>query len=192
MVVAAVGVWFGGRVDRVIQWLSEVNMLLPILPLAIMVYFTSTKSIWAILAVIVVLSSFGRSLKNLRAALLQVREQPYVEAAQSYGAGNARIILRYLVPRVIPVLVPQLVIMIPGFVFLEATLAIVGVRDLYLPTWGKTIHDALMSGVLHSHYYWVLEPIALLMLTGLAFAMLGYSLDRVFNPRLRSMRVGRE
>ena len=192
MVVAAVGVWFGGWVDRVIQWLSEVNMLLPILPLAIMVYFTYTKNIWAILAVIVVLSSFGRALKNLRAALLQVREQPYVEAAQSYGAGNARIILRYLVPRVIPVLVPQLVIMVPGFVFLEATLAIVGVRDLYLPTWGKTIHDALTSGVLQTHYYWMLEPIALLLLTGLAFAMLGYSLDRVFNPRLRSMRVGRE
>jgi peptide/nickel transport system permease protein len=192
MFVAAVGVWFGGWVDRLIQWLSEVNMLLPILPLAIMVYFTYTKNIWAILAVIVVLSSFGRALKNLRAALLQVREQPYVEAAQSYGAGNARIILRYLVPRVIPVLVPQLVIMVPGFVFLEATLAIVGVRDLYLPTWGKTIHDALTSGVLQTHYYWVLEPIALLLLTGLAFAMLGYSLDRVFNPRLRSMRIGRE
>jgi peptide/nickel transport system permease protein len=190
--VAAVGVWFGGWVDRIIQWVSEVNMLLPVLPLAIMVYFRYTKDIWAILAVIIILSSFGRALKNLRAALLQVRELPYIQAAQSYGAGNLRIILRYLIPRVIPVLVPQLVIMIPGFVFLEATLAIVGVSDLNLPTWGKVIYDALTSGAVQDHYYLVLEPIALLMLTGLAFAMLGYSLDRVFNPRLRSMRVGRE
>jgi len=188
--VAAVGVWFGGWVDRAIQWVSEVNMLLPVLPLAIMVYFRYTKNIWAILAVIIVLSSFGRALKNLRAALLPVREQPYIEAAQSYGAGHGRIILRYLLPRVIPVLVPQLVIMIPGFVFLEATLAIVGVSDLYLPTWGKVIYDALTSGIVQDHYYLVLEPIALLMVTGLAFAMLGYSLDRVFNPRLRSMRGG--
>ena len=135
-------------------------------------------------------SSFGRALKNMRAALLQIREMPYVEAAQSYGASNARIILRYLVPRIIPVLIPQLVITIPGFVFLEATLAIIGVRELYLPTWGKVIYDALTSGVLYDHYYRILEPVALLLLTGLAFAMVGYSLDRVFNPRLRSMQSG--
>jgi peptide/nickel transport system permease protein len=36
-------------------------------------------------------------------------------------------------------------------------------------------------------YYWVLEPSALLMLAGLAFAFLGFSLDRIFNPRLRGM-----
>ena len=188
--VAAIGVWFGGWVDRIIQWVSELNMLLPALPLAVMVYFFYTKSIWPILAVLIVVSSFGRALKNLRAALLQVRELPYVECAQAYGAGNARIIMRYLVPRVIPVLVPQLVIMIPGFVFLEATLAILGVREIYLPTWGKIIHDALTSGVVYDHYYRVLEPVVLLVLTGLAFAMLGYSLDRIFNPRLRSMHEG--
>lgn len=188
--VAALGVWFGGWVDRTIQWLSELNMLLPVLPLAILVYFFYTKNIWMILAVLIVLSSFGRALKNLRAALLQVRELPYMEAAQAYGAGNARIILRYMLPRVIPVLVPQLVIMVPGFVFLEATLAVIGVSDLYLPTWGKVMYDALTSGVLQDHYYRLLEPVALLMITGLAFAMLGYSLDRVFNPRLRSMLPG--
>jgi len=188
--VAAVGVWFGGWVDRVIQWISELNMLLPALPLAVMVYFFYQQSIWPILVVLIVVSSFGRALKNLRAALLPIREMPYVEAAQSYGASNARIILRYLLPRVIPVLVPQLVIMIPGYVFLEATLAIIGVRELYLPTWGKVIYDALTSGVLYDHYYRILEPVALLLLTGLAFAMVGYSLDRVFNPRLRSMQSG--
>jgi hypothetical protein len=48
----------------------------------------------------------------------------------------------------------------------------------------------LTSGVLYDHYYRILEPAALLLLTGLAFAMVGYSLDRIFNPRLRSMQSG--
>ncbi len=190
--VAAVAAWFGGWVDRVIQWFSELSMLQPLLPLAIMSYFIFSKKIWVILAILVVVSSFGRALKTFRAALMQVREQPYVEAAQSYGAGNARIIVRYLAPRVIPVLVPQLVMMIPGLVFLEATLALLGVSDFYLPTWGKVICDALTRGGFQIHYYWALEPIALLLLTGVAFSMVGYSLDRIFNPRLRSMRAGRE
>jgi peptide/nickel transport system permease protein len=83
------------------------------------------------------------------------------------------------------VLIPQLVFLIPGYVFLEATLAFLGVSDVYLPTWGKVINDALTNNVFQGHYYWVLEPVSLLMLTGLAFAMVGFSLDRIFNPRLR-------
>ncbi len=190
--IAAVGVWFGGWVDRTVQWFSELSMRQPLLPLAIMTYFLFSKRIWVILAVLVVVSSFGRALKTFRAVLLQVREQPYVEAAQSYGASNARTIVRYLIPRVVPVLVPQLVMMIPGLVFLEATLALLGVSDFYLPTWGKVICDALNQGGFQIYYYWALEPIVLLLLTGVAFSMVGYSLDRIFNPRLRSMRAGRE
>ncbi|MBI4731230.1 MAG: ABC transporter permease, partial [Chloroflexi bacterium] len=75
---------------------------------------------------------------------------------------------------------------IPGYVFLEASLAVLGLGDPVLPTWGKIINDAQANGALYQGlYYWVLEPAVLLMITGLAFAMLGFSLDRIFNPRLR-------
>jgi peptide/nickel transport system permease protein len=88
----------------------------------------------------------------------------------------------------IPMLIPQLVTLIPSYVFLEASLAVLGLGDPVLPTWGKIINDAWSNGALYGGlYYWVLEPAALLMLTGLAFAMLGFSLDRIFNPRLRGM-----
>jgi peptide/nickel transport system permease protein len=116
---------------------------------------------------------------------LQVKASGYIEAARVYGASSWRIIFLYLVPRIMPVLVPQLVIMIPGYVFLEATLAFLGVSDVYLPTWGKVINDALTCNVFEGHYYWVLEPVALLLLTGLAFALVGFALDRILNPRLR-------
>jgi peptide/nickel transport system permease protein len=77
------------------------------------------------------------------------------------------------------------VTLIPGYVFLEATLAIFGVSAPYAPTWGRIIFDALSQGALHGYYYWVLEPICLLLITSLAFAMLGFTLDRILNPRLR-------
>jgi peptide/nickel transport system permease protein len=185
MSIAAVGVWFGGAVDHLIQRITEVNMILPALPLAITVYYLYAKSVWVILGVMVLLSIFGSSLKNYRAIFVQVKESPYIEAAQVYGATNRRIVFRYLVPRIMPVLIPQLVILIPGYVFLEATLAFLGVSDIYLPTWGKVIADALTNSVFEGYYYWILEPITLLMITGLAFAMVGFALDRILNPRLR-------
>jgi len=187
MAISALGVWYGGWVDNLIQRITEVNIMLPTLPIAIMIFIMYSRSIWTVLLVIVLLNIFGSAIKNYRAAFLQVKESAYIEGAIAYGAKGGRIITRYMIPRILPVLLPQLVIMVPGFVFYEATLAYLGLSDPHLPTWGKVAHDALTNGAYLGHYYWILEPIGLLLATGLAFALLGFALDRVINPRLREM-----
>ena len=188
MIIAAIGVWYGGWVDELIQRITEVNLVLPLLPILIMVGTFYSRSIWVILGVTILLSIFGGAIKTYRAVFLQVKESPYIEAAKAYGASNTRIVFTYLIPRIVPMLIPQLVILIPTFVFLEASLAVLGLGDPVLPTWGKVINDARNEGAPYQAlYYWILEPSLLLMLTGLAFAMLGFSLDRIFNPRLRGL-----
>jgi peptide/nickel transport system permease protein len=187
MLIAAIGAWYNGWLDEAIQRITDVNIILPTLPVAIMVFVMYSRSIWSILWVIVLLNIFGTAIKNYRSVFLQVKESGYIEGAQAYGASNLRIILVYLIPRIIPVLIPQLVIMVPGFVFYEATLAYLGLSDPLLPTWGKVIHDAVTNGLYQGNYYWVLQPVGLLVLTGLAFALLGFALDRVTNPRLRDI-----
>jgi peptide/nickel transport system permease protein len=73
-------------------------------------------------------------------------------------------------------------------VFIEAALSVLGLGDPILPTWGKVINEARINGALYNgQYYWMLEPSILLMVTGLAFSLLGFSLDRIFNPRLRGL-----
>jgi peptide/nickel transport system permease protein len=61
------------------------------------------------------------------------------------------------------------------------------INDLYLPTCDKVIYDALTRGAYQGYYYWVLEPVAMIVLTGLAFAVVGFALDSLLNPRLRRM-----
>ncbi len=188
MSIAAIGVWFGGWVDSLIQRLTEVNAIIPLLPILIMVGTLYSRSLVLMLGLVIVLSIFGLAIKNYRAIFLQVKELPYIDAARAYGASNLRIIFRYLVPRILPLIIPQIVTLVPFFVFLEAALAILGLGDPVLPTWGKLINDANSEGALfNGYYYWILEPSALLMLAGLAFAMVGFALDRVFNPRLREI-----
>ncbi len=188
MVIAAVGVWYGKWIDELIQRITEVNLVLPFLPILMMIGTLYSRSIWLMLGISILLSIFGGSIKNYRAIFLQIKESPYIEAARAYGASDIRIIFSYLMPRIIPILIPQLVSVIPTFVFLEASLAVLGLGDPILPTWGKMIEDANSNGALFKGmYYWVLEPSFLLMLTGLAFAMVGFSLDRIFNPRLRGL-----
>lgn len=188
MLIAAVGAWFGGWVDELIQRITEVNLVLPFLSILIMVGTFYSRSIWVILGVTIALSIFTGAIKTDRAIFLQVKESTYIEAAKAYGASNSRIIVKYLVPRIIPLLIPGLVSAVPSYVFLEASLALLGLGDPTLPTWGKVINDAQANGALYKgQFYWILEPALLLMITGLGFAMFGFALDRIFNPRLRGM-----
>ena len=187
-VLAGIGTWFGGKLERTFVWLTQVNVILPILPILIMISHLYQPRIWTILGLVIALNVFSGSMLSYRAMFLQLKESPYFEAAQAYGAGNFRIIFRYLLPKIAPTLLPQFVMIVPAFVFLEATLAVLGLGDPFLPTWGKMINDAQGAGALyHGHYYWIVLPSILLMGVGFGFALVGYSLDRIFNPRLRDI-----
>jgi peptide/nickel transport system permease protein len=183
MLLPAVGVWFGGWLDAFIQRLTEVNMVLPGLAIAVMANALFGTSIWILLGVVVLLNAFGGPIKTFRSAFLQAREAPYMEVARSYGASNFRIITHYLVPRILPVFIPHLITQIPSFIFLEATLGFFNIKSNY-PSWGRIIFEGLSRGALYGSPFWVLEPIFLLLLTGLAFAMLGAALERILNPRV--------
>jgi len=188
MIIAAVGTWYGGWVDQLVQRITEVNLVLPFFALMIMIGTFYSRSIWVIISATILLNIFTGAILGYRAVFLQVKESMYIEAAKAYGATNWRIIFHYLIPRMIPLLIPGLVQAVPAFVFLEASLAVIGLGDPVLPTWGKIIQDAQANGALYKgYYYWVLEPAVLLIITGLAFAFLGFVLDRIFNPRLRDV-----
>jgi len=188
MIIAAISAWYSNKVDFVIQKITEVNMILPFLPMLIMLSVFYSFNIWMLLLVVIALSIFGSGVKTYRAVFLQIKEFPYVEAAKAYGAGSLRIIFLYLIPKVLPTIIPSLVLSVSDFVFLEAAMALLGLGDPIAPTWGKIIDDAYSAGALYKGYfYWVLEPSFLLILTALGFALLGFSLDKIFNPRLKEI-----
>ncbi|MEM4303300.1 MAG: ABC transporter permease, partial [Candidatus Caldarchaeum sp.] len=188
MSIGAVSAWFRGPVDMAMQRVTEIFLVLPFLPVLIMVSTLYKVNIWVILLIVIMLSSFGPGVKNYRALFLQLRESPYIEAARSYGAGDFRILVLHLIPRVLPTMVPSVVLSAADFVFLEAALAILGIGDPITPTWGKVIEDAFYAGALFKgQYYWVLIPSALLASTSISFALIGFALDKIFNPRLKEI-----
>jgi len=188
MIISALGAWYGSWIDELIQRITEINLVLPFLSILIMIGTFYSRSIWTILGATIALSIFTGAIKGYRSIFVQLKESMYIEAARAYGASNFRIVFTYLIPRMIPLLIPGLVLSVPSFVFLEAGLAVLGLGDPVLPTWGKMIDDASRNGALYrGYYYWILEPTILLMFTGLGFAMLGFALDRIFNPRLRDV-----
>lgn len=188
MLIAVISGWFSGVADSIIQRVTELYMVIPFLPFLIMISVFYKLDIWVILVAVIALSIFGSGIKTTRALVMQIKEYPYIEAARAYGASDFRIIIFYIIPKILPPVVPGLIGAVPGYVFLEAGLAFLGLGDPFLPTWGKVINEAYTNGALYRGlYYWVLEPAAMLMLTAFAFAFLGFALDKIVNPRLREL-----
>jgi len=183
MLFAAAGAWYGGWVDTVVQRISEINLVLPILAICVLAYAYLGVPISVVLGIIILSIAFGAPVRNFRAAFLQIRSSPYIEAAESYGASDFRIVRKYMMPRILTSLIPQIILLIPSFVFLEATLGLFNISSDY-PTWGKVIYQALTKGAWFGSRYWVVQPLVLLMITGLGFAMFGFALERILNPKL--------
>lgn len=183
LALGAASVWYGGIVDWVTQRLSDLNMVMPVLAIGVLFFAFYGLSIWGVLFVIVLFSSFGSPVKTFRSAFLQVKASSYIEAARSYGASDWRIIFKYMIPKIMPLLIPQLIYLIPTYIFLEATLGMFNIRMIY-PTWGRIIYEALNSGLVYGSRFWVLQPLTLVFLTGLAFSMVGFALDKILNPKL--------
>lgn len=189
MIIAALAAWYRSVVDIFISRVNEIFMVLPFLPTVIMIMILYGFTLWTLLGIVILFSVIGSgAIKSQRALFLQIREMSYIEAARAYGASNMRIVFVYMVPKVIPMIIPSIITSVPSFVFLEAALAILGVSDPDAITWGKILNEAYRNAATFvGAYHWILAPSAALFLLSIAFASIGFTLDKVLNPRLRQM-----
>ena len=186
MILAAASAWKGGWIDYLVQRMTEANLIIPVIGISVLLFSYYNLSVWLIIGIIILSNTLGSFTKVMRAAFLQEKQAGYIEAAKSYGASDWRIITHYLVPRIIPVVLPQIVLLIPNFIFLEATLAIFNIFDTRYPTWGRILYSALRYGGLYGSQFWFLEPISLMLLTGLVFVLISFGLNRILTPHLQN------
>ncbi len=182
----AIGGWFGGRTDEAVQRASDFFLILPILPILILISIFYRPGIWTILFVVVAFSLFGGTTKVIRSIVLQVKQEQYVESATSYGASKLRILFKHIFPRVMPYTFALIALAVPAYIFLEASLAFLGLSDPTLPTWGSLLGTAYRNNAMfNGFWWWIALPAAGIIFATVAFALLGYSFDKVLNPRLR-------
>lgn len=182
----ALGAYYGGRWDEMVQRGAGFFLILPVLPVLILVGAFYQVSILHVLLIVVVFSLVGGTSLVVRSIVLSVKEDLYVEAARSYGASRGRILLRYILPRTLPYTFALIALAVPAFIFLEAALAFLGLSDPLLPTWGKVLGDAYREGAIFSgSWWWIAFPALGIVFVTVGFAFLGYAFDKILNPRLR-------
>ena len=181
-----ISAYLGGWVDEVMQRIQEIVASIPLLPILLILSFLFKPTVWHLVTLMLIFYWTG-PVKTVRSMALQIKEQPYVEAARALGASNWRIITRYVMPQIIPYMFASIALGVPSAILTEAGVSfLVGAETATEPTWGMILSEANLAGAsISGYWWWILTPGVLLTLTGLTFVFIGYALDRILSPTLK-------
>lgn len=178
------GYW-GGIVDTLLMRAADVIMVLPTL-LVILVLASLFKglSIWSIVVIIALFRWPGVS-RVIRAQTLSLKNRPFVEAARALGAGHLRIMMRHLLPNLVPLAFLYMTFRVTAAIVIEAALAFLGFGDPTTVSWGMMLQWVWKTGHMFKAPYWLLPPGICISLLTLSFYMIGRAMEQVLDPRLR-------
>ncbi len=175
----------GKKTDEAMMRLNDVIYALPALPFLIILAVTISNSIFMMVAFLMLFGWVGIA-KVSRSMALQIKTKGYVEAAQMMGQKNSKIILRHIVPQLLPYAMASIAISVPAAITTEAGLSFLGLGDPTFPTWGQILHDANIYGAApRGLWWWIAPPGVMIAITGLAFVFIGNALDSIVNPKLK-------
>jgi peptide/nickel transport system permease protein len=181
-----ISAYYGGVVDSIMQFVYQIIVSLPVLPVLIVVSAIFKPSIWFMIAVMILFFWTG-PVMTVRSMALQIKEETFIEAAKALGSNNRRIIWRHMLPILIPYSFASMALSVPGAIVYESTVSLLGLGDATIVTWGQILHDAMVGGaVLNGVYWWIIPPGLLIAIMGMTFAFLGFAMDKILHPKLQT------
>jgi peptide/nickel transport system permease protein len=177
----------GGRVDAVLMRLTDIALTIPFLPLAIVLAAFLGPSFWNT-ALVIAAVIWARPARVVRSQGLSICSLTFVEAAHALGGGFTHVLVRHVLPGVIPLALSQFILATSGAILTEASLAFLGLGDPVQKSWGTILFYAQARGAFLNGTWpwWVIPPGVLISLTVLSFVLIGRSLEEVLMPRLRT------
>ena len=175
--------YFGGMVDNVICRIIDVFMCVPpiLLSLAVVAALgTSMRN----LIIAITISCIPGNVRLIRSVVLTVADQDYVEVARSYGASNARIIFRYVLPNAMGPIIVNTTMAISDMILSAAGLSFIGMGiQPPSPEWGALLSAA--QTYIFTSPYLLAFPGVFIILSSLSFNLVGDGLTDALDPKLK-------
>ncbi|MCM3731173.1 ABC transporter permease [Fictibacillus nanhaiensis] len=187
--VGVVSGYFGGKIDSLLMRFVDLILVIPFLPLMILMAAFVGPSFWNIILVISIIS-WASPARVIRSQVLTLKTKGFVEAAKSIGTNISTILRVHILPGVIPIALAQFVMAASHSILIEASLSFLGLGDPFTKSWGTTLYYAQARGAFltDSWIWWILPPGLLITALVVGFALTGFSMEEILNPRLRKGR----
>lgn len=184
ILVGLIAAYMGGWVDAVIMRIVDLQLSFPAILIALILLAILGQGVDKIVAALIIVQ-WAYYARTVRGAALVEKRKEYVDAAVCLGYSPARIVLRHIMPNVLPPLIVVATVQVAHAIALEATLSFLG---LGMPITSPSLGLLISNGFTHllSGKYWIsFFPGLALLLTIVAINLVGDQLRDVLNPRLK-------
>lgn len=173
----------GGLIDDIIMRICEFVGNLPYLIIVVILSIVLGRSLFS-LVFAMSLTAWVGTARMVRGQILQIKEQDYVQAAKALGADTKRIISKHLLPNTLGIIMVDITMSVPGFIFSEAFLSYIGLGVRPPETsWGALASAGQQQLMFYPHQLFF--PCLLIVLTILSFHLIGDGLSDALDPKLR-------
>lgn len=185
LAVALLAGYIRGTPDMVLMRLVDLTLAFPFIPLVLVLAAFLGRGLFTTVSVIAAVI-WARPARILRSQVMRVSQYQHVTAARAMGATTRRILVRHILPRLVPLGAAQFVRAANIAVLLEASLAFLGLGDPGRISWGTMLffansHNAFLT---QAWLWWILPPGLALTVAIVGFAFVGYALEERADPRL--------
>ena len=188
MMIGVTAAYVGGVTDRVLTVVTDVFLILPVLPLLILLSAYLTPGVSSLIIVLTI-TSWAFQARQLRSQGLSIRSRDFLAAARVRGERPLYIILVEIVPTMTSLLAASFLALAVFEVGFAATLQFLGLGNSSQLMWGTMLYNAQQGAALESgNAWWALAPGLAVALMGAGFALLNYAFDEIGNPALRPVR----
>jgi peptide/nickel transport system permease protein len=178
--------WFGGVADAVLMRIADVLLAVPAVMILILFAALLRPSPWS-LAGILALLIWPTISKGIRAQTLSIKQSLHVKAAAQMGGGKWYILGRHLIPELYPLYLVGFAAKARMAMFMEASLAFLGLFEPTRKSLGIMISYALKYYYMDIWWNWLFPPILCLSLLIMTVTFLAISLEKILDPRLREV-----
>ncbi|MDO6762796.1 ABC transporter permease [Agarivorans sp. 1_MG-2023] len=189
-IAVAVGVssgYFGGKIDEWLNFVTNVFLVFPQLPLLIVLAAFLGQVGSLVITVLLGVTSWPWGARVIRAQTMAIRNKEFIISAEVMGESKIRIILVEILPNLVSIVFGGFLGTVIYAMGSEAGLGILGLGDATEVSWGSMLYWAQVSSSLYTGAWWeMLVPALALAITGGALALINMSIDQVSNPKLKT------
>jgi peptide/nickel transport system permease protein len=192
ILVGMVAGYKGGSTDRVLMFISDSLLVIPLFLIMVMLAMLVRK-LMNLVVLGLLLSFFGWAwdARVIRSVILSLREREFTQTAILSGTGTVKLVLNEYMPFAMPLIFSTLINNMSWAIGLEITLAFLGLVNLNIPTLGTMLNWAITyQAILLGRWWWVLTPVVLSVFLFIALYWLSVSISEYLDPRTRIQRVG--
>ena len=192
VLIGVAAAYLGGLWDGGLSVLTDVLLVIPLFPLLIVIAAYVQNAGTAVLVLVLTLTGWSYTARQLRAQALSLRNRDFLEAARVRGERPLYIIVVEIIPTMTSLIVASFLTNALYAVLFGSSLQFIGLGDPNTVSWGTMLYwaennEALQTG----QYLWAVVPGVLIVALGAAFALMNYAFDEIGNPSLRPVRSRR-